>query len=272
LEFIAVMSVVWEEGGFSMVPDDGCLIPGVAYAFAYADDVVCFCSDQAVLQSMLNWLVCKIRPFDLTVNTDKTDLMVFNPANGNGVFVLSIYNKQLKTVKVFQHLGVRIRDDLAYLCHFSQIKNKALSTAKRMGALLFRLNVTDLDRIKLYFYAFVSSQLYGLPIIPDVSEIYKTCAANFFKACFCLPTSMANCAAIFFLSPKSSFEMQIKAKVNFFRRVSLEYGESSILRIMRMDIDVLFQKRCGWGISFLNFSSCLQKSRRSFFLMKSMMR
>jgi hypothetical protein len=252
-QFNSIISLIWEEGGFSIAPDDGRLLPGIAYAIGYADDIVCFCSDEGVFQSKLDWLVNKMLLFDLRINSDKTEVMIFHPGNGSRtMFSLRIENNLLKVVKNFNHLGFRIRDDLAFISQFDKIKLNSFSIAKRIGSLLFRLNVTDLKKIKMYFNAFVVSQFYGLPLLPDVSEIYLRCAAIYFKACFCLPTSMANCAAIKFLSPSSPYFLQIRSKSRFISRLVDEYGESSVLRIMNMDLEDLYEIKCGWAFGFLS--------------------
>jgi hypothetical protein len=251
LEFNCVISVIWEKGGFARVPDDGQLIPGFVYAFAYADDIVCFSSSNVSLQIKLNWLTEKMEHFDLKINQDKTEVMVFHPSNGTRCnFNLTIENVQLPNSAVFKHLGFWIRDDFAFIKQLSNIKSNAISVAKRIGSLLFRLNVTDCHRIRLYFYSFVASQLYGLPLLSDVSEIYILAASTFFKSCFCLPVSLANCAAVFLLNPKSIFVTQMESKAKFFQRLVQEYTKSSILRVMFMDLEFLFETGCGWAYNF----------------------
>jgi hypothetical protein len=157
-EFNSVISRIWEEGGFSKVPEDGRPLPDKVYALGYADDIVCFGSSEKSFQQKLDWLVQEMFPFNLRINSDKSFTMIFNPANGIlKNYKLCIEGRQLKVTKVFNHWGVRIRDDLAYIDHFDKIEVNVLSTAKRVGNVLFRLNITDLKKIRLYFNAFVSS-------------------------------------------------------------------------------------------------------------------
>ncbi|MFM2048670.1 MAG: hypothetical protein RI955_1218 [Bacteroidota bacterium] len=248
--FNSIVSLIWEEGGFQKVGNE--LIPSNSYAFAFADDVVCFSSNPGLFQDKLDWLVEKMAPFNLELNEDKTEQMTFHASNSNRTqFNLTVRSKQLKKVSVFVHVGFRIRDDLGYICQFEHIRINSIKIAKRVGSLISRLNITDLSRIRMYFYSFVSSQFFGLPLLPDVSVIYKHAASVFLKACFCLPVSLSNCAAIHLLSPKSSFLFQMQSKVNFFNRVIMEFKDSSVINVLQIDLDFLFEKRCGWAFTFL---------------------
>lgn len=164
----------------------------------YADDLILFAHSPLDLRCKLTALneYCEMK--GLTVNVDKTKVMIFK--KGGGKLKKSEQNfmyddKSLEIVNTFEYLGTTISSSSLGL----NATNSAISkTRKAMGVLLSTLNRAKIDswdsRIKLFDTTILSMLLYGVPTwglrYMEELEVIQT---DFFKRLLSLPRNTPHC-------------------------------------------------------------------------------
>lgn len=72
---------------------------------------------------------------------------------------------------------------------FFLISHRAVTASNQVGALLCRLKVSNVEKLRLFFVAFVLSQLYGKELMSLKSSILQDLAHSFLVKCLSLPRS-----------------------------------------------------------------------------------
>lgn len=164
----------------------------------YADDLILFAHSPRDLRSKLLALneYCELK--GLTVNVEKTKVMIFK--KGGGRLKKSERNfvyrdKPLEIVNTFEYLGITISRSTLGL----NATNTAISkTRKALGALLSTLNRAKIDswetRVKLFDTTILSILLYGAPVwgLRYVEEL-EVIQTDFYKRLLLLPRNTPHC-------------------------------------------------------------------------------
>ncbi len=113
-----------------------------------------------------------------------------------------------------------INSFLSSNAHIVAKRDAMFQAAGAMGRLLRNLHVTNLKSIRTYFYAFVSSQLYGLGCFNfKVDDFYRV-AKLFLQAFFCLPDSFPINVARSLLRLQIFEATLLDCRIRFLQRVS----------------------------------------------------
>ena len=101
----------------------------------YADDMVIFSDSEQGIQEALNNLDVYCRKWDISVNTIKTKVVIFQKgSNGKNSTDFVYRNQVLETVPFFKYLGLHLKSNGSFALHFEEIiksARKALFGLKR---------------------------------------------------------------------------------------------------------------------------------------------
>lgn len=181
--------VLWN-CSFDRLPTDPFLLaPDKVYYLAFADDLVVMSCDSVKLNSKLGILSEQLSRFGMTMNAEKTKVMCFP-----GFFIgphpcFSVSGSQLEFVDSFKYLGFHIDSNLSWDKHRDSIQSRAVTASNQVGALLCRLKVSNVEKLRLFFVAFVLSQLYGKELMSLKGSILQDLAHSFLVKCLSLPRS-----------------------------------------------------------------------------------
>ncbi len=272
--FIIVFSFVWDTLRPCTLPDGlrRCKIRGnEIWLLAFADDLVVLSPSRKKLARSIRLLDREFRKFNLEMSLTKTESMTFLPRSGRRLAhrsppPITVRSIALKQVSSFKYLGVSIDEYGSIQPHVDLVSQKAMLSSKKTADILTNLAITDLNRLKCYFNAFVQAQFYAVEILPpSVSSHIQQARSSFFRAIFKLPRNTPN-DLFYAIFPSFTPEILcLKRRLTFFRR-ALRHDLACVPAGLIFDLMVMYKRTCGWlyesflfhrsiksSISFANF-------------------
>ena len=147
------------------------------FSLLFADDTVVFSESQEGLQSLLNRINVYCNKWGITVNTDKTVVMVFK--NGTHFQEAEVYydDHRLKTVSKFTYLGVTVSFNGKFFQTQKSLSEQALKAFFSLNSLFSIVSLDISEKAKL-FDAMVlpilnfSSEVWGFHPSPDIERVH----------------------------------------------------------------------------------------------------
>lgn len=231
------------------------MCPTGVYALAYADDLALISMNVSSLRDKLLLFVSLIKDFGMEINVSKTKLMTFQPKlikMSLPPTLLSLNGEAIENVPSFKYLGFHFDDTLSFDPHVSSCCSKLNVAAKRIGSILHNLQVTNLHVLRMYFNAFVSSQLYGQEQLSFDSELFLRAQADFLRCIFCSPTAFPMVIAQSLLSIPPLPWSQVRRFEGFKSRVSVPIvsftasHENPVRHVLEWDIMRIPKHQQAW--------------------------
>lgn len=140
-------------------------IDGVFFLpIAFADDLALVSTSTSVLNQHLAQLEIEFAKFGMKISVEKTKAFTFwvpnrTRRNREDIFV---YGSKVEWVREFKYLGVLFEENGKIKSHTQTIIQRANAALSLTANLMHKLGVSDHNRLKQFFFAFVVSQFYGL--------------------------------------------------------------------------------------------------------------
>jgi hypothetical protein len=272
--FIIVFSFVWDTLRPCALPDGlkRCKIRGnEIWILAFADDLVVLSPSRKKLARSIRLLDREFRKFNLEMSLTKTESMTFLPRSGRRLSPrpqppITVRSIALKQVSSFKYLGVIIDEYGTIQSHADSVSQKAMLSSKKTSDILLSLGITDLNRLKCYFNAFVQAQFYAIEILPpSIASHIQQARSSYLRALFKLPRNTPN-DLFYVIFPSFIPEtLCLKRRLTFFQR-ALRHDLSCVPAGLIFDLLVMYKRTCGWlyesflfhrlinpSISFANF-------------------
>lgn len=189
--------------GFDVLPEDSSdLRLGAVYVLAFADDLATLSSSPVAIMAKLQQFSEKIQHFGMRINIPKTKTMCFLPQTSQAMVPQPILFQgiELERVSTFKYLGFNITADRQWLTHRNTCQSRAVTAGSLIGGLMSRLQVSDLERLRIFFLAMVASQLHGKELLGFSSEAHEDLIHHFLRQSFMLPTGYPKAVAILLLA------------------------------------------------------------------------
>lgn len=196
LLFALVMSVIWEHLRLDRLVDHAMKLVfamSSKFALAYADDLVLLGVSPASVLQLLRSLQVAIDGLGLVINVGKTKAVCFQPTSGvvGSEFDIEIGGVKVEWVAEFEYLGYTLHHLGSDALQREKVLVKALCAANVVGKLMRDLEVCDLNVLRVFFLALVSSQLYGLQNMGfEISTEMANLRRVFIRASMSLPISV----------------------------------------------------------------------------------
>ncbi len=161
------------------------------HILCYADDMVIMAENAIHLQRKLDALHIYCKDHGLTVNVDKTKILVVNnshPRNNYNV-TFSYEGNTLQVVREFTYLGVTFCECGRFHKHFDSLATKVASAAASITSVILRSRTSSWDAVtKLYNAMLLSIPYYGCEIFgPESEDEMERIQQNFLKRLMHLP-------------------------------------------------------------------------------------
>ena len=162
----------------------------------YADDMVIFSDSEQGLQDALNTLDVYCSKWDISVNTIKTKVVIFQKGSNSKCLTNFVYRNQvLETVPFFKYLGLYLKSNGSFALHFKEI----LKSARRALFGLKKTLQTNPEIVPSMQLDLFNSMV--LPILFYGCEVWGFCQADslerfyisFLKSILCVKQSTPNC-------------------------------------------------------------------------------
>lgn len=219
---------------------------------AYADDVVLLAEQPDQLQSMINKLSIYCKEWGLTINTQKTQVMIFNKTGKRGRSEKWFFDgKQLEVVSNYKYLGVTISSQLSMNQHLLEQQHKAkINMNVSWGKFIKNNNVTLENKYKIFQAVSQSTlcyaaQVWGWKRFDEVEAVQRF----FIKRILNLPSTTPN--YMIFL------ELGIQPLFYYTWKLNIDY----VMRVLKMDRNRLPYKTAMMAIKkeniwFKEWQSC----------------
>ena len=128
----------------------------------YADDTVIFSETPEGLQKSLNCLAEYCKCWKLSINTEKTEIVIFSKARYRGNFNFKLNGKNISIVDSFKYLGVFFNYNGSFVRHKTHL---VVQSRKAMFALLKKSKELDLPidlQLELFFFLYLKYLKYVL--------------------------------------------------------------------------------------------------------------
>jgi hypothetical protein len=147
------------------------------FLLLFADDLALFSYTEEGLQLLLNKLAIYCYKWGVTVNTDKTVVMVFKTGNRPEHVQLFYDNKLLAVVKHFTYLGVNISSNGNYYRAQKSLSDQALKALFSLNFLFDEVSLSIPEKLKLFDamispILFYGSEVWGFHKAPDIERVH----------------------------------------------------------------------------------------------------
>jgi hypothetical protein len=227
------------------------------YYVVFADDLVLVSANLSRLEEETNNLERELGRLGMTINADKTKWMMFLPPFPTSVpsrdsLRLRLGTQDLELVQVFTYLGFTIDCHASLQLHVQKREKMLLQAAAISGKLMRQLEVTNLRSLRSYFYALVSSQLYGQSCATFSAETYARAHKIFLQEAWNLPKSFPIHVATFLLGTEQLEAVAMRARLRFIQHLMAGNRTKASLSAMILDRTLLFPRRTGWTHDLVN--------------------
>ena len=130
---------------------------------------------------------------------------------------LCINGEFIECVDRFKYLGFWFTSDLSHTLHEGVICSKFRQVANVWGPIFFSMKCTNLSSLRVYFTAFVRSQLYGSIFVTVRKESINKVIGIFIREAFSLPKSFPSAVSRALLGLESYLTSIARQCVNYFR-------------------------------------------------------
>jgi hypothetical protein len=221
------------------------------YYIVFADDLVLVSENLTRLEEETGNLAKELERLGMTINADKTKWMMFLPLFPTVVpsresLRLRLGAQDLEMVQEFTYLGFTIDCYASLSLHALKREKLLLQAAVFSGKLMRQLEVTNLRCLRSYFYALVSSQLYGQSCAIFSSEVYGRAQKVFLQEAWNLPKSFPIHLASFLLGTEQLEAIALWARLRFIQHLLAGNGTRASLSAMILDRTLLLPRRVGW--------------------------
>ncbi|XP_069475432.1 uncharacterized protein [Ambystoma mexicanum] len=132
---------------------------------AYADDLVILDYTPAGLQHMLDSLVSYSAANGLTINIDKSKMMVFSKKQRPKRYLWNLDSKKLEQVMSYKYLGIIVGEKLTWESQWSALKNRCIVSTNALSTFIGRNSGYSATLvINIYLAKIWSMILYGVEI------------------------------------------------------------------------------------------------------------
>jgi hypothetical protein len=256
--FVVVYAKALAEVGMEELPENmSQLDPERVYFFVFADDLAILSCNLSKVNESLSKLDTVLPKYGISLNAMKTAWMPFLPVNVKhrvpmpDVMGMSVKSEWIECVDKFPYLGFQLNSFLGMNDHVAKKRELMYLAARSTGRLLRSLQITNLQSIRTFFLAFVSSQQYGLAMINFNAEDYSRAMKMFLETIFCLPESFPH-AVVRGLLRIQPFEVTLlESRIAFIQR-GLNPA-SQVKKIIEFDSQVLRDSKVGFSHDLVRF-------------------
>jgi hypothetical protein len=153
---------------------------------------------------------------------------------------------ELEMVQEFTYLGFTLDCYASLDSHVKKREKLLLSAAVISGKLMRQLEVSNLRSLRSYFYALVSSQLYGQSCATFSSDCYARAQKIFLQEALNLPRSFPIRVACFLLGCDSLEAITLRARLKYLQHLVEGNRTQASLCAMILDRLLLLPRRIGW--------------------------
>ncbi len=234
---------------FPASPED--LDPNSVYYVVFADDLVLISANLTRLEEETNRLDLELSRLGMCINADKTKWMMFLPPFPSFIppresLRLLLGEVELELVQEFTYLGFTLDSYVALDPHVKKREKLMLTAASISGKLMRQLEVTNLRSLRSYFYALVSSQLYGQSCSTFSRDCYNRAQKIFLQEAWNLPKSFPIRVACFLLGCEPLEAITLRARLRFLQHLMVGNRTRASLSAMILDRSILLPRRVGW--------------------------
>ena len=162
------------------------------HVLAYADDLVILAENAAHLQKKLNALYKYCTNHGLTVNVNKTKVLIFNHCHPSADYVGSFkYNgNNVEVVRDFTYLGVTFCECEKFHKHFDAIRPKVAAAASSITSVTLKSKTQSWEAVlKMFKAMLLSIPFYGCEMFgPENEDEIERLQLYFLKRLLHLPT------------------------------------------------------------------------------------
>jgi hypothetical protein len=234
---------------FPASPED--LDPNSVYYVVFADDLVLISANLTRLEEETNRLDAELGRLGMCINADKTKWMMFLPPFPTYIpprdsLRLFLGEVELELVQEFTYLGFTLDSYASLDPHVKKREKLMLTAASISGKLMRQLEVTNLRSLRAYFYALVSSELYGQSCAAFSSDCYSRAQKIFLQEAWNLPKSFPIRVACFLLGCEPLEAITLRARLRFLQHLIEGNRTRASLSAMILDCSILLPRRIGW--------------------------
>lgn len=199
--------------------------PNVVYYIVFADDLTLFSCNFKKLEEAGNSLGPALAELNMSLNVKKTKWLPFLPLDGCSVRIrlsdwsMCINGEWIECVDRFKFLGFWLTSSLSNDLHESVICSKFRQAAHAWGAILRSMKITNFSSLRMYFNAFVQSQLYGSIFVNVKNDTIIEAMGIFVREVFSLPKSFPFAVSRVLLGLNDSSVSMFRQRVKYFRRI-----------------------------------------------------
>ncbi len=229
----------------------GDLDPNAVYYVVFADDLVLISANLTRLEEETNRLDSELGRLGMCINADKTKWMMFLPISPTYIpprdsLRLFLGGVELELVQEFTYLGFTLDSYASLDPHVKKREKLMMTAASISGKLMRQLEVTNLRSLRAYFYALVSSQLYGQSCSSFSRECYNRAQKIFLQEAWNLPKSFPIRVACFLLGCEPLEAITLRARLRFLQHLIEGNRTRASLSAMILDRSLLLPRRIGW--------------------------
>jgi hypothetical protein len=227
------------------------LDPNRVYYVVFADDLVLISANLTRLGEETNRLDAELARLGMCINADKTKWMMFLPPFPAYIppresLRLFLGEVELELVQDFTYLGFTLDSYVSLDLHVRKREKLMLTAASISGKLMRQLEVTNLRSLRSYFYALVSSQLYGQSCAAFLHDCYNRAQKIFLQEALNLPRSFPIRVACFLLGCEPLETITLRARLRYLQHLIKGNRTQASLCAMIMDRSLLHTRRVGW--------------------------
>jgi hypothetical protein len=227
------------------------------YYFAYADDLSLLSCNLSKVNETLNALHAILPEYGMSMNAAKTCWMPFFPVGSRfrvelpSPFGVQVESDWIKCVDKFPYLGYMMNIFLGSNDHVARKRDLMFTAARCTGRLVRRLEITNLNTIRTFFFSFIASQQYGVSVIKFQEQDFLRAAKIFLCTTFCLPDSFPF-AAVSGILRLRGFELTAFQQRLLFIERGFQEG-SIIAKVLDLDQSTLSNSRVGLSHDLVQF-------------------
>jgi hypothetical protein len=225
--------------------------PNSVYYVVFADDLVLISANLTRLEEETNRLDKELARLGMCINADKTKWMMFLPPFPTYIppiesLRLHLGGVELELVQEFTYLGFTLDCYASLDLHVRKREKLLMTAASISGKLMKQLEVSNLRSLRSYFYALVSSQLYGQSCASFSRDCYERAEKIFLQEALNLPRSFPIRVACFLLGCDSLETITLRARMRYLQHLIEGNRTKASLSAMILDRLLLLPRRIGW--------------------------